>query len=213
MGQQLDTSWLAPVRNLGRERIAYDYTASLIDARSNKVVDQVKGSIYKQHSFYLDSNSAFINLRDADYALQINRRKKEVYVKSIRQMETRAKRKLPASDHVMFDLNGLLGKNIRSSRVVNGADGARTIHVRFKETELSELIVSVDGNGELRQLTIRLAAEQDGDGVYYRMLQMEGFRDQFGQGLVSSQRFLVAARQGLTLKSPYKEYKLEQIRY
>jgi hypothetical protein len=213
VGQSLPDIIKNSMKRFEKDKISYNYKLALVNSKSNTEIDAVKGKMFRHNNYYLDSNSYYLNIRDVAYGLQIDRKRKVGYLKSVKQMEGKLRKKLDATPNVLFDINNLLEKGIASSKTTTNAAGQNILTIKFKDPQLRELVITMSGDHEVIKLTVKMAADTEGDAEFLRVLTMENFMDDFPPGLVSTNRFLGSANKTLALKGSYTGYKLRHLSY
>lgn len=207
-----DDSWklLKDLKGLNAVKISYDYTVALVDPRTQRVKEDMRGKMFRLRSSYLDSSAHTLNIRDESCALQIRTDRRLAYLTSIREMEQRHKKKWAPPPNVLFDLNSMLEKNLVSCTSAKEGGGLR-IKVRFRDAAVLEMTATLDQDSKLKKLVLHLPGSSDPSNPLLRVLTMEHFSEGFSAALLNTGRFLSLSGKKYSLKGSYKDFTLKKI--
>lgn len=202
---------LQQVKGFNKERLCYNYQVDLWEVPTGKPVDHMEGRMYMYRTDYLDSNAHYINVKDKDYAVQINQEQQTAYVQSVKQLRSRTKKDPAAQTSVLFDLNRMLEKHIAKISSDKDREGNLVVNIRFDRTDLAGLTAVIDPSNTVLRMTLDFGVETDLTGSYRRTLSLYDISETFDQRLVQTSRFINYKGKGIQMKAPYNAYPVKQI--
>lgn len=208
--QQAQLKYLHDLAGMNAQKMRYDYKVYMINKHSAAILDSVSGVMYRDRMYYLDSNALVINMRDADYTLQLNPPAKTAYVKSVKAILAKMKGKEP-ENYSLFDIADLQKRKIISFQADKNQQGNTHLKIVFDEPDIDEIDAELTPEHTLTSFVLKIPAGGVGNEAQQRVLMMYHFTDQFSSSVIATSRFMTANKETCILKGMFAAYKLQRL--